>query len=161
MLKMVGFDDGVVDFTIFGKDITLGTPHRVELILIFFYAGFLGWWDVVQNKVLDFGVGYQVSLIPSITFSALDFSIILLMLFHLTLMGLFLMSLRSHATSKVLDVIVGTLAFFGVAIVLSGFINSLYSETIRFLFINMGSVSFYHIGIAIEAFAGTYWAFTK
>jgi len=143
------------------KTIEIGTPHRLELVLIFLYAVFFLWWDVVQNKVLDLGIDYRVTWFAGITTSALDLAIILLIAFHIVLMALFLMSLRSKDTSRVFDVIVGTLAFFGVAIVLTGFTVGIYSETIRFLFINMSTLSFYHIGVGIEMFAGLYWAFTK
>ena len=44
---------------------------------------------------------------------------------------------------------------------LAGFVNNIYSETIRFLFIDMSSTSFYHIGVGLEIFAGLYWAITK
>lgn len=157
--KLLGQD--LVSFNVFGKRVVLGTPHRIELILLFAYAVFFLWWDVLQNKVLDLGIGYKVTWFAGIQSTALDLGIIMLILFHLCLMGLFLMSLRSKSTSNTIDIIVGVLAFFGVAIVLSGFINSIYSDTIRFLFINMGSTDFYHIGVGIEMGAGLYWALTK
>ena len=144
-----------------GKTITLGTPHRVEMILLFFYVTFFLWFDVLQNKVLDKGILYEVHWFGSVTSSALDLAVVLLILFHLTLMGLFLMSLRSKATHRNFDIIIGTLAFFGVAMVLSGFINDIYAETIRFLFVDMASVTFYHIGVGLEMLAGLYWAITK
>ena len=143
------------------ENIELGIPHRLELILLFLYTTFFLWWDVLQNKVIDLGINYRVTWFAGITTTALDLGIIILILFHITLMGLFLLSLKSRATSKTYDIIVGTLAFFGVAIVLSGFVNSIYSETIRFLFVEMPSINFYHIGVGIEMLAGLYWALTK
>lgn len=143
------------------KLIVLATPKREESILLFLYVTFLLWWDVVQNKVLDFGLDYRVTWFGDITSNALDLAIVLLIIFHITLMLLFVLSLRSKGTHRLYDVIAGTIAFFGVAILLSGFINGLHSETIRFLFVDMKSISFYHIGIGLEFMAGLYWAFTK
>ena len=145
----------------FGKEITIGTPRRWEFILLFLYAVFFLWWDVLQNKVLDLGINYRVTWFSGITTSALDLAIIILILFHIVLMSLFVLSLKSKDTSSFWDVFVGTMAFFGVAIVLTGFVNSHYSETIRFMFINMGSTDFYHIGVFIEMVSGLYWAMTK
>lgn len=161
MAKNKFFGKDLVSFNLFGKKITLGTPHRVELLLVFVYAIFFLWWNELQNKVLDLGLGYEVTWVAGVTTTALDLGIIMLIFFHLALMGLFLMSLRSKKTDKTLDIIVGVLAFFGVAIMLSGFINSIYSDTIRFLFVNMPSINFYHIGIGIESFAGLYWALSQ
>lgn len=143
------------------KTLTFATPHRIEMILIFLYALLFLWWDVVQNKVLDIGLEYRVTWFGDITTSALDLSIILLIAFHVVLMTLFLLSLQSKKTHRTYDVIVGAAALFGVAIVLAGFVNNIHAESIRFLFIDMSSTSFYHIGVGIEIFAGIYWAFTK
>ncbi len=150
-----------MEFEIFGKNIAFGRPKRLEMIFLFFYAVFFLWWDVLQNKVLDNGLNYSVTWISGITTSALDLGVIMLILFHICLMSLFIMSLQSKDTHRLFDVIVGALAFFGVAIVLSGFVNSLYSDTIRFLFIDMPTINFYHIGVLIEMIAGTYWAITQ
>lgn len=144
-----------------GKSIEFGTPHRIELILIFLYSVFFLWWDILQNKVIDLGTNYSVTWVVGHTTSALDLAIVMLILFHIALMGLFLMSLKSKDTNWTYDVIVGTLAFFGVAIVLSGFVNSIYSDSIRFLFVSMPSINFYHIGVGLEMFAGLWWAFTE
>jgi len=144
-----------------GKKIELGLPKRLEMIFLFLYAVFFLWWDVLQNKVIDLGIEYKVTWFSGIATTALDLGIVMLILFHICLMGLFLMSLKSKATSRVYDIIVGTLAFFGVAIVLAGFVNSIYSDSIRFLFVNMSSINFYHIGVGIEMLAGLYWAFTQ
>jgi hypothetical protein len=151
----------IISFDLFGKQITLGTPHRVEMVLLFVYAVTYLWFDVIQNKVLDNGIYYMVSWVEGIKSSALDLSIIMLIIFHMVLMALFLMSLRSKGTNRFWDIIVGTLAFFGVAITLTGFVHGINSEQIRFLFIDMRTITFYHIGVGIEMFAGLYWAFTK
>lgn len=146
---------------IFGKQIEFGLPGKIETFLIFMYAVFFLWWDVLQNKVLDLGRDYRVTWFGDITTRALDLAVIMLVLFHVVLLALFVMSLKSKRTHSSLDILVGGLALFGVAITLSGFVNSLYSETIRFLFIDMKSISYYHIGVGIEMFAGAYWALTK
>jgi steroid 5-alpha reductase family enzyme len=143
------------------KVLQFATPHKTEKILLFLYVTFFLWWDVLQNKVLDLGVDYRVTWWGTTTSSALDLGIVILILFHLTLMALFLMSLKSKATNSTYDVIVGIMAFFGVAIILSGFVNEIYSPTIRFLFIDMPSTTYYHIGVLIEFLAGLYWALTK
>ena len=113
----------VVSFKLFGKNVSLGTPHRLELVLLFCYAVFFLWWDVLQNKVLDLGTGYMVTWFAGFQSRALDLGIIILILFHIALMGLFLMSLRSKGTARTIDVVVAVLAFFGFSIVMSGFLD--------------------------------------
>jgi hypothetical protein len=145
----------------FSRPIAFGLPDKFETFLVFMFGIFFLWWDLLQNKVLDLGKDYRVTWFGDITSRALDLSIVILICFHIVLLTLFIMSLKSKRTHEQWDIIVGGLAFFGVAIVLAGFVNSLYSETIRFLFIDMKSISFYHIGVGIEMFAGAYWALSK
>lgn len=153
--------DNSIEIPFGKKRLTLGTPHRVELILIFLYVTFLLWFDILQNKVQDLGRDYAVTWVSGITTSALDLAIVMFILFHITLMGLFLMSLRSKGTSRVFDIIVGTIGFFSVAMILSGFVNMLYSDTIRFLFIDMTSINYYHTAIFTQFFVAIYYTFTK
>jgi hypothetical protein len=143
------------------KLIQFATPHRFELIMLSLYFIFFLWWDVLQNQLLLMGMGHRVTWFAGITSSAMDLGVIVLIAFHIVLMTLFLYSLKSKATNRTYDIIAGTLAFFGVAIVLSGFMLAQHETMIRFLFINMNVVSYYHIGVAIEMLVGVYWAFTK
>jgi hypothetical protein len=143
------------------KLLVFATPHRAEMILISLYFIFFFIADLAQNKFLDLGTDYKVIVFWNITALALDVWIIFLILFHLTLMGLFLMSLRSKNTHHYYDIIVGVIAFFGVAILLAGVVNQIYSQNIHFLFMNMRSIDFYHIGVYMEMLAGIYWTFTK
>jgi hypothetical protein len=211
-------DQEVVKVRLLKKPFTIGTPHRLELILIFLYAVFFFIADIAQNKFLDLGTDYRVTVLSlpkqgiwsvligifafgilptlalfltryrskwkvilptlgigtaigafvgyffingTIKALALDVWVIFLILFHLALVGLFLMSLRSKATSRVFDVFIGIFALFGVAILLAGAIVQIYSQTIHFLFMNFNSLDFYHLGVYIEVFAGVYWALTK
>jgi hypothetical protein len=151
-----------------GKKLVISTPDRIEKILIFLFIGLFMWWDVLQNKVLDNGVEYMVTFFGNWQMQAIDLATIIfglwhitLILLHITLIMLFLLSLRSNATNNTYDIIVGSLALFGVAIVLAGFTADYYSDTIHFFFTTMKTVTFYHIGVGIEIFAGLYWAFTK
>jgi len=145
-----------------GKVIEFGTPHRVEMILIFLYTTFLLWFDVLNNLLLSYGASHRVTWFGNITMSALDLAVIILILFHLSLMGLFLMSLKSKATNRAYDIIIGTIAFFGTAILLSGFMAGLYgAETIHFLFMDFNQVSYYHLGIGSQFISAIYWVITK
>ena len=153
--------DEIVSFKLFNRVITIGTPHRIELVLLTFYAFFFAVMDILQNKVIDLGIDYQVILFWQTTAPALLLWEISLILMHVALMGLFLMSLRSTGTDKTLDVIVGVIAFFGIAILLAGVVNQIYSPTIYFLGYTLRSIDFYHLGIYAEIFAGLWWAFTK
>ena len=146
------------------KVIAFATPHRAELILLSLYFFFFFVSDLAQNKFLDLGIDYNVIVFGHWKALALDVWIVFLILFHIALMGLFLMSLKSKSTHKHFDITVGVLAFFGVAILLAGVISQIYTGgegTIRFLFMNFKNIDFYHIGVYIEMFAGFYWAFTK
>jgi hypothetical protein len=141
--------------------ITFASPHRVEMLLLLFYALFFLGFDIVKNTVTAFGVGHSNVFFGGITIPALDNAIIFLIAFHVILVSLFVRSILSRATHKSYDIFMGTFALFGVAILLAGFINELYSPTIRFLFIDMDSVSFYHIGVAFELIYALYLGFTK
>lgn len=168
MAKDEIFNKELVSFKLFGKNITIATPHRLEIVLLFLYTVFFFIADLAQNKFIDLGLEYKVIVISlpdwlggTISTYALDVWAIALIGFHLALMGLFLMSLRSKETHRVFDIIVGTIAFFGVAILLGGVINQIYSDKLYFLFTTFKSIDFYHYGVYMEAFAGVYWAFTK
>lgn len=148
--------------------LVFATPHRLEMLLLFAFLFTFFIADLAQNKFLDLGIDYMVIVMSlpvwlggTIRALALDVWVVFLILFHLSLMALFLMSLQSKNTHRTYDVIVGILAFFGVAILLAGAIVQIYSDTIHFLFVNMASIDFYHIGVYIEIGAALYWAMTK
>ena len=143
------------------KALVIATPHRMEMILISLFYIFFFIADLAQNKFIDLGTDYMVIVIWHIQALAIDVWVIFLILFHLALMGLFLLSLKSKHTHRSYDIIVGLLAFFGVAILLAGAIVQIHSQTIHFLFVNMEAIDFYHIGVYMEMFAGLYWTFTK
>lgn len=143
------------------KAIQFATPRKSELILLFLYGIFFMWFDLLQNKAIDLGIDYKVNWFGDVMTSALDLSIIMLIIFHIILVSLFLISLKSKGTHRIYDSIMGVIALFGIAILLGGFVNSLYSDTIRFLFIDMSSTEFYHVGVAIEFVYGLYLAFTS
>lgn len=161
MAKNKFFGKDLISFNLFGKKITLGTPHRIEMVLIALFLFFFFISDLAQNKFLDLGLGYSVILFWNVTALALDVWVVFLILFHLALMGLFLMSLRSKKTSKTLDIAVGILAFFGVAILLAGAIVQIYSDSIHFLFMTFRSIDFYHLGVYIEMFSAGYYTLTQ
>lgn len=143
------------------RQIVLGLPHKMEMLALSLFFIFGLWFDVVQNKVLDHGMAYKVTWFGSVQSSAIDLAGVLFIMFHLCLMALFLMSLKSKATSAYFDVIVGVIGFLGVAIMLAGFYLGIFDAMVRFLFIDMSAISFYHIGIAMEAFVGLYYTITK
>lgn len=145
------------------KLIVFATPNRVERILLslFFFFFFIS--DLAQNKFIDLGIDYSVIVFWHMKALALDVWVIFLILFHVVLMSLFLMSLQSKATNKIYDIIVGVVAFFGVAILLAGVVVQIYNPEglMRFLFVDWKPIDFYHLGVYLEMFAGFYWAFTK
>lgn len=168
MAKDEIFNKELVSFKLFGKNITLATPHRLELVLLFLYTVLFFISDLAQNKFIDLGLDYKVIIVSlpdwlggTISAYALDVWAIALIGFHLALMGLFLMSLRSKETHRSFDIIVGIIAFFGVAILLGGVVNQIYSDKIYFLFNTFESITFYHYGVYMQAFAGLYYALTK
>jgi hypothetical protein len=142
------------------KVIQFATPHRLELILLSLYFFFFFIADLCQNKFLDLGLDYNVIFFWNITLPAILLWEIFLILFHISLMALFIVSLKSKKTNNFYDIFVGILAFFGVAILLAGVVNQIYAENIYFLGLTLRSIDFYHLGIYVEVFAGLYWAFT-
>lgn len=143
------------------KVIVFATPHRLELILLALYLFFFFVADLAQNKLLDLGLSYNVIVFWNITAPALYVWQIFLILFHVALVGLFVLSLQSKDTNRFYDLIVGTVALFGVAILLAGVIVQIYSPMISFLWMNMRSIDFYHAGVYLEMFAALYWCLTK
>lgn len=146
---------------IWKKVIAFATPHRAEIVLLSLYFFFFFVANQAQNKFIDLGLDYKVIVFWKTSLLALDVWMIFLILFHVALVGLFLMSLRSKSTYRVFDIVVGLFALFGVAILLAGVVVQIYSDTIHFLFMTFRSIDFYHIGVYIEIFAGFYWAITK
>lgn len=141
--------------------ITFASPDRVEKILLFLFLFFFFIMDLAQNKFLDNGINFNVIVFWNLQMRALFVWQIFLILFHIVLVTLFVRSLKSKATDMFYDFIVGTLALFGVAILLAGVVNQIYSPTINFLFLTFRSIDFYHLGVYIEIFAGLYWTVTK
>jgi hypothetical protein len=141
--------------------LTIAAPRRAEVVVLALFITFLMWWDVLNNQILSYGLGHRVTWFGDITTLAIDLASIMIFLTHVALLTLFIMSLKSKSTSASLDIVVGALALFGVAILLGGFINGLYSGNIRFFFMTMSSISFYHIGVGLEFIAAFYYAFTK
>jgi hypothetical protein len=149
----------------FGREIVIGTPHRIEIVLLVAFIFALFQFDVVQNKVIDLGVDYSVTWFSNVQSRALDLAIMDFVVAHIILVLLFVLSLdisnRRSDTHHMWDILIGSMVLFGMSILLSGFINSIYSDTIRFLFINMKSISYYHIGVFFEVIGAFYYAFTK
>ena len=141
--------------------IQFASPHRVELILIALFLTFGLWFDIVQNQIISYGFGHRVTWFGNVSTSAFDLAMVMLFAFHIVLVTLFVRSLRSKDTSAVFDMIVGTLALFGVAIMLSGFFNDAYGKMVTLFGFTLSAVSYYHVGIAIEGLTVMYYAFTK
>ena len=143
------------------KAIVFATPHRLELVLLSFYFLFFFIADLAQNKFLDLGLDYRVIVFWNQTALALDVWLLFLIAFHVCLVGLFMLSLKQKDTNTVYDFVVGTIALFGVGILLAGAIVQIYANTVHIFFTTMPSINLYHLGIYCEVFAGFYWAFTK
>lgn len=141
--------------------IRLGLPKRTEVGLLALFILALFWFDVLQNKVLDKGIDYEVTWFGNVTSSALFLATLMIILVHIFLFLLFVFSLKSRGTSFLLDAFIGMFALFGVAILLAGFVNIIHSDIIVFLGITMKSITFYHIGILIEVVYALYTAFTE
>lgn len=142
---------------IFGQKITFGFTHRIEMVLLFLYAVLFLTFDIVQNRIIN-AKSFDIIIYGM---KALDLAVILLIAFHLILIALIMMSVNSKSTSTKLDYIIGAITGFGVAIILTGFILTLFTNNINFLFIDLPILSFYHIGVTFEVIGGIYYAVTK
>jgi len=154
------FDKELIEFEIFGKEVSIGTPDKIESILIALYLVFFFIANQAQNKVIDLGIDYRVITIFKLNALAIDVWITFIILFHIALVGLFVMSLRSKDTHRIFDIIAGIFALFGVAILVGGVVNMIHSPTIHF-FTTFRSIDFYHIGVYIEIVYAFYLTFTK
>ena len=148
-------------FSIKKKVVQFATPHRIELILValFFFFFFLA--DLAQNKFLDLGMNYHVIFFWNITAPAILLWQVFLIVFQVILLALFLMSLQSKATSRVYDLIVGFVAFFGLALLWSGVVAQIGGSTAYLFGATLRSIDYYHLGVYILMFTGLYYAFTK
>ena len=147
-------------FNIKKKAIAFGTPKRVELILIALYFVTGLWFDILMNQTITLGLSHEVQWFGDITTNAWSLAIVMLIAFHIILVTLFLFSLKQKRTNRIYDLIVGTAALFGVAILLSGAFAQIYGNTVQLFGASLNGTSYYHLGIATEAFAGLFWAFT-
>jgi len=143
------------------KIIQFATPHRKELMLLMLYVVAFLWSDVLQNKIFDKGLDYRVTWFGSITSNAYDMFFVMFFIFHIILVSLFVLSLQSKATNRTYDLIMGTIALFGVGILMGAFFQQMHSNTVRFLWINMGTLDMWHIGVSITMLYALYLSLTK
>lgn len=143
------------------KFIQFATPHRKELMLLMLYVVAFLWADVLNNKVIDRGMDYRVTWFTGITSNAYDLFFIIFIIFHIILVSLFVLSLQSKATSRTYDLIMGTIALFGVAILMGAFFQQMHVQTVRFLWIEMSVLDMWHIGVTITMLYALYLSITK
>jgi hypothetical protein len=149
----------VTSFKIAGKRIAFGLPKRFEIFLLVMYSLLLFLFDINQNKRIDFGPDYMVTVFEGFKINAGDLALVALILFHLVLFTLFVYSLKRPGTHEYWDIAIGALALFGVAILLAGYMNEI-NNVPTYFFVELESVSFYHIGIAFQIIAAVYWSLT-
>lgn len=145
------------------KLLVIATPSQPEKVLLFFALFSFTIMDLANNKAVDLGSDYRVIVFGNITALAVDVWLAFLIIFHIFVLALFLMSLKSKETNRVYDIFVGGIAFFSIAVISSGFLLQLYNaESVRFLGIIFDPViNYYHAGVYGIIFCLTYWAFTR
>ena len=136
------------------------STKRIEIILLVYIVFMLMFLNGLQNKFLDLGIDYQVSIIEGITFTAITGFWFGFILYHIGLLSLYTYSILKKGTHYFWDMIFGGLAFFGTAIIMTGAVTGIYTERILFFTFNLAQISFYHIGILFQILAMFYFAFT-
>ncbi len=137
-------------------------PKRLEVILIATAIFVLFLADVTQNKVLDLGLNYKVSFIEGVTVLAITLFWIAIIVYHILLFTLILNSLFKKRTHHIYDAIFGILALFGVTVIVSGALLSIYTTDIPFFGISIPAITYYHVfGILPQIIAMAWFASTE
>jgi hypothetical protein len=137
---------------------SLPLPHVITGVL---FLIFLFWNDVVQNKLLDKGYDTQLMVFDGLTLHAGT-------LWYVTLFALFVITIvyvsldAFHSLTLFVDIAVGALAFSALGIMYTATLLLLDgAKTIPFLGWNIGSITFYHLGIAVQIGMALYFTFTE
>ena len=133
------------------KEIKLGLPTKIEVVLLLLIVISLFFIDINQNKVLDKGINYSTTWWSGFTSSAITnfwFGIFIFLILYV-LLTITAVSTSQRKTHPIYNTILSSIAIFGLSFIISGFLAELYKFNVPFFNIFINSGDFYHIGIAI------------
>ena len=138
---------------------------KVELLALLFFLGGLFLMDVNLNNIGAYGLDVTVGLFGTKEVPATN---MVWTGFILAIASYFIIAIRSlykrQNNLKVLDAIFGALGTIGLMITLSGGILLFWHSNalqIPFFSFHLTRITYYHIGIAIDAITLLYFAITK
>ncbi|MEK6878710.1 MAG: hypothetical protein AABY22_03835 [Nanoarchaeota archaeon] len=147
--------------------VKFGFPDKWEWILLAFAIGFFLWANELQNKVLDLGLGYEVTILSGTTYPAMNLFWFAITLYHLFLFGVITRSItsRKHKTTHYYaDFVFGFIGILGIFFLVTGAVSGIYfepNEPLPFFF-NVTQINFYHIGgILLQLITILWFMFTN
>jgi len=137
-------------------------PEKIELFFAISLAFLLFWFDVLQNKILDFGAGKIVSFYSGFSMKA---SILIWIVFGLFLAFQLVLVYRNvwyKTKPHHFDYLFGLLASIANTLLIVGFMSTLGGAGAPAeYFFNLVPIDIYHLGIGLEIITVFYFAFTK
>lgn len=133
--------------------------ERLGLIITSIF-GVMMW--ILANKLMVFGITYDVSFLVGITMRAIDLFWIALVLFHIGLMFLITRSVIIGGTKNYIDGVAGFVATVGIFSLISSTIAGIYfgNNPVIWLF-GIKQFTLFSVGFMLEAVALIFFAITE
>ena len=135
-------------------------PKKLEIAMLVLMVFSLFLFDINLNKLSDKGMDYEVTVFGDMKIPALTLFWASIIVYHLLLIGIYTRAIMKEGTHYVIDYIVGAVQMFGTLILLSGAWGHFYFETINLGFTTIKTITYYHVGIALQVIGSFWWATT-
>ena len=145
------------------KQIKLGLPTKIEIILLLLIVVSLFFIDINQNKVIDKGIQYQTTWLSGVTTSAITnfwIGIFVYLILYISIL-ITAISIAQRKTHHIWNVVISAIGVFGLVFIVSGFLAELNKFSVPFFSLMITSINFYHIGIGICVLAPLIIALTE
>ena len=138
--------------------VKFGFPDKWEFILLGLAIGFFLWANELQNKFLDLGLEYRVTVFSGFTILAISLFWFVIAFYHFFFFGTIIRSVISHkhrTTHHYVDFMFGFIGFLGIFFLIGGAISGIYFEPNEILpyFFDFTQINAYHLGIALQVLA--------
>lgn len=139
-------------------------PKKLEFILLFLATVFLFWTDILQNKIQDLGIDYQVHVTTEFKLLAINLFYFTFIITFLLILALTIRSILIRGTYYGYDFIGGFFGLLGLAVILTGATVG-FSHPVTYqipLFTKfISQIAYYHIGIAMTIASMVYFTITE